>query len=339
MEGSRTNLVPNSSNLDTASWSIVNAVKSASSIPGFINLTSNGGDFPRVVRNQNFAAGEYAFSFLVSKNTSSHAHITIERLPLHTLRFYVSLITGEIRTSNYVKDGILFTSVRSEVIRISENLFQINVSFVQAEPTAGSSTGFFIGPSDNFSSTPSSICSIDVGRIQIESGLSATSHIVTGLSEVSRAADSYTIPLGMDMEECTVAMWYSAGLGNNRNLFSLGHTSSEAEIIHEVTGTDNLRTYIQDAQGNYEILGLANKLNSNKNQVAILGVKQGQQFAYSKGLNFNQDSDSLSKIKIFNKLTIGQRTSGVFSLNGRVHKVAVFPRLLNQNEMQSLASL
>lgn len=332
IEGSRTNYLTMSNGPYLSSpWSPGVATAEVDENSDFVKITSIGGLFARIGRAVALQAGEYCVSFHVKKGNSLFAHFTIEQLPGNTIRLYLNLDTGAITTSNY-SGQTLFSDVKYRAKKISEGEWRLSVSFVQNENSSGSNLSIFTGPASNASSSSLEGEYLYVGPFQVENGLSASSQIVTQSTAVTRALDAVNLRFPVPMDELTLVMWYYPGQGNNRCLFSLNDSVRNSQVIHEISGTNNLRLYLQDASGYSEVPLNVNRVNTNKQLVSVLGISKTKQFTYTNSMNYNEVSNVISIYDSFDNLTIGRRINNSYALSGAVQRFMVFPRLLTREE-------
>lgn len=332
IEGSRTNYLTMSNGPYLSSpWSTNVATAVVDENSGFVKITSIGGLFARIGRAITLQAGEYCVSFHVKKGNSPFAHFTIEQLPGNTMRFYLNLDTGAITTNNY-SGQTLFSDVKYRAKKINEGEWRLSVSFIQNENSSGSNLSIFAGPATYASTGSLEGEYLYVGPFQVENGLSASSQIVTQSTTVTRALDAVNLRLPAPMDELTLVMWYYPGLGNNRCLFSLNDSVRNSQVIHEISGTNNLRLYLQDSSGYSEVPLNVNRVNTNKQLVSVLGISKTKQFTYTNSMNYNEISNVIGIYDSFDNITIGRRINNNYALSGTVQRLMIFPRLLTREE-------
>ena len=176
-------------------WSVAAATKGVGVTSIFSGLnsilvTATATAYPRMAKTAPIVDGQYTCAFIVKKGSTNFCHATIERASglKGTIRFYLNLTTGEIKSSSVV-GSIVLNSLAVKVLQDGWFLVSATVTITGLE-----SVIVFVGPSGRFGSSEANIGdSINVAFSQLESGSVVSSPIITTTTSTPRSASTASI--------------------------------------------------------------------------------------------------------------------------------------------------
>jgi hypothetical protein len=351
IEEQRTNLFTYSEQFDNAAWTKVNS-----------SITAN-----TIVAPDGALTGDK----LVEDTTASSTHLITKSISFTSGTAYTySIFAKQAEAGRYIQlsfPSSAFTSTLRGTFDLTNGTFQAAASATAAitsvgngwykcsitataTATASGTLGIFIANSSAatlaaVTYTGNGYSGIYIWGAQLEAGAFPTSYILTGASQVTRAADAASM-IGANFSN-----WYNQSEGTlfaEFGPYGNGGASSNPGVVQIDDGTsNNLVRFFAGASVSpvfsvnsggsgqaYISTGTLNPSVSSK----VAGAYKVNDFARSfNGATAVLDTSGAVPVAV-NRATIGLGNGGVGYLNGTISRIAYFPRRLSNAELQGITS-